>query len=192
MALLFLDPSKKTGWALCEPFSSRPRMRVGTWKLPPGTNAERAAALATSLIRLLKEQGDVERVGVEIPMSAPPRMVEQVRENPLGFQEKHMVVQGNITTQNLLWCLHGSIAGVVAGFRIPLHPVGMGEWRKHTLGNGRIGGQESKRLCKSLLASMGIHVANQDEAEAGGGMFWLNGHRDRFIREAEISARRAA
>lgn len=187
--LLALDPSTRTGWAICEPFTDRPVMRCGSLHIPSGTNLERAAALGSQLIRLVKEE-KITRAAVEIPMSAPPAPRKVQKVTALGF-ETEMAVQGNISTQNLLWCLHGSIGAILGAFRIPTHIVGMKEWRKHTLGNGNIPGAESKRRCKSLLESMGVYVANQDEAEAGGILLWLNGH-ERCFREEDALRARAA
>lgn len=188
--LLALDPSTRTGWAICEPFASRPVIRCGTWRLPDGSNIERAAAVARMLITLLKEE-KITRAAVEIPMSAPPAARKVQKATALGF-ETEIVAQGNIKTQNLLWCIHGAIGAVLGAYRIPTHPVGMKEWRAHTLGNGNIPGAESKKRCKALLESLGAYVANQDEAEAGGILLWLNGHERRFRQEDELRARVAA
>jgi len=187
--LLSLDPSTRTGYALCEPFTGRPVIRCGSWHAPKGEDTYRSRFLGRELIRLLKEE-QITRAAIEIPMAVPPAPRKVQKVTALGF-ETVMETQGSVQTQNLLNGIHHVLCFTLAMYRIPFHRVGVKEWRKHTLGNGNIPGAESKKRCKSLLESMGVYVANQDEAEAGGILLWLNGHERRFREEDALRARAA-
>jgi len=187
MVMLCLDISTNCGWAYGVPWSGVPRMVVGTWKLPKGaTHQQRSHAIARELAGFLRGQ-PVDIAGIEIPQKGmAPRIVKTVGE--MG-DEFSTIKGGTLDSQNLLWSLNGAAQAVFAINSIPVRDIGVKEWRKDIFGNGNIKGDESKRRSKAELIRYGIDVSNQDEAEAGMMLVWLNNRRRRVM--LEVGAQRA-
>ncbi len=154
------------------------RIRLGSWRCPDkATTQEKCAFLAVNLTALLSEN-EVMFAAVEVPnANMGKRKVTKV--TPLGF-EHDVELTGNAKTQNQLWAIHGALIGVLACFGIPYRTIAPPVWRKAL---GIAGGEDSPAECKRRLEKHGVHVANKDQAEAGGIQFWLQNHYRRFMAE---------
>lgn len=176
--------STHAGWAYGAPWGGGlPQMICGTWQLPAGTNQERARALARLLGGFLSAH-PVELAGIEIPQSGV--LVRKVTVRDAFGDREESRVMGSGKTQNLLWSLNAACQGVLVSHGIPVRDIGVGEWRKAIFGNGSIKGDESKRQSKAQLQAWGVGVANQDEAEAGMMLVFVNNHLRRILAEVAI------
>lgn len=191
--LLALDPAVRTGYALCEPFAERPtKMTVGSWQMGSGSHFDRATELANHLSALLRANPYIEAAAVELPMSAPPARKRRATRGQL-WEANDLAAQGSLSTQNLLWALHGAIAGTLAAHGIPTLTVSPKTWRKAVFGNGNIRGADSKRRSKETLLGWGVKARNQDAAEAGMIAVWLNTRMGRLrLEQKTIAATPAA
>jgi len=167
MGLLGIDPATRCGFAFT-PTNRLSDARTGAWRVrgTQHTPASLAAAHARSLAEFLDEN----------PVDYC------LLEKPVG------IVMKSVTTQNMLWALHGGLVSVLSLRGIPYRTVQPNEWRSGVFGNGRIASGEAKRLAIENADREGIDIASHDEAEAFAILCYLTGHLRRWQFEDRAAA----
>lgn len=174
MALLALDLSTRAGWACGNPWRGLPRMEVGSFHVPKeGTVVERNLAFKKEFHRFLRERPDIDIAGVEIPLKGTGKRTV-VETDGMGNKSFHVRSAGGEEARILLWTLNVTANNALDDFGIRARQIGVKEWRKDMFGNGNIAGIDSKRKAKAMLIEWGVDVKNQDEAEAGMMLAWMN------------------
>ena len=174
MKLAAFDVATRTGWAVCEPSFGIPKMVTGHWDLPKKlTFFEQSQELALKIRKFLKYH-EVTSAAVEIPFFMPPRYKMVPSKDMAGGEVPK--AQGDIRTQLRLWALHGAFGAAFMLAGVSCFPVGVKAWRAAILGNGNMKSAEAKAKAKKVLDQMNIHYENEDQAEAGCILLWLNGN----------------
>lgn len=185
MKVLALDLSTRAGWACAEPWGAGlPIMEVGSFRVPEGTHQERFESLYRQIDEFCVRQ-HVDLAIVETPQIGVHVRKELVSDG-MGGQFLDARAQGSVTTQTLLWGFRATLAALTVVRGIPVHDVGVREWRKSIFGNGNIPGQEAKKRSKETLQKFGVDVRNQDEAEAGMILVWAMNRLPRILAELQL------
>lgn len=148
-------------------------MEVGSFRLSEGTFVERGMMLVDQLQAFVLAHPQITAAGIEVPLSGTGNRTE-VTVDGMGNKSFKVRPAGGNDARILLWSLNAAANTVFRLHRIPVRQIGVKEWRKDIFGNGNIAGDESKRRAKAELLSWGVDVKNQDEAEAGMMLAWMN------------------
>jgi hypothetical protein len=178
--LLALDPARRTGYALCEPWASgKPRIKCGSWSLSQdATIQERVGELALHLTRLTAAQ-PIDYAFVEIPVS-DVHTKELIVEGKMG-PEKQKQVLGNMRSVTQLWAYHGCIVGILSALRIPYRAEVARTWRAGVWrGEGNMKKAVAIEKAREVVRRFDIYCENDDERTAACMMFFINGNVSRW------------
>lgn len=182
--LLALDPSsRRTGYALCEPWASgKPRMKCGSWSLSPkATIQERTAEATKNLLRITGEH-EIVYAFVEIP-NAGIGSKDVIVEGKMG-PERQKKLFGNAGTLTRLWCIHGGTIAILSALAIPYRYEGPSTWRAGVWrGEGNMSAETAIARCREVVSRFDIYCENDDERTAACMMFFLNGNFTRWALE---------
>jgi hypothetical protein len=173
MLILSFDIATTTGYCWFEPparddavnlraaFAS---MRPGSFKVTGEEPEDKAADMAPHLIKMFR-QGKPDLLVIE----QPKRHVQQHEKVVSDLYGRRNVKTINPATTILLNQLTGAVVTVARAYDIPFVTIPEDTWRREAYGFGRKRGwqrKDWKKHARELCQLKGIHVTNDDQAEA--------------------------
>lgn len=172
--------SSKTGVAIFDTDKSHSAILTMSFASEGDVVADKVHSFTRHMIRILKEHRP-HFAAVEEPLPIIPSFRKSGGEDLAGEAPASVVV--NAKSSLILNVLYGSAMTALQGMKVPTESVVVETWRKGFLGYGRKRGMKRadyKRAAKQQCDLLRIPVRNQDEADAVGIVWWLNGHSQRL------------
>lgn len=173
MKIMAFDVSKaKTGWALWDDSQHYSAMRVGSFKSTGDSLFETVQSFHPQFVKAIRDN-EPDYVGFEEALPNIPSF--RTNSSDLGgeFQKLTVNAKSSLVLQRLI----GDVQAVLIGLRVPHESVPVETWRHAFLGYGRKKGfqrADYKKAARAMCETMGIHVTNDDQAEACGLAFYLS------------------
>lgn len=168
--------SSKTGVAIMDTSSPLTAIITRSFAADGDDLAAKVQSFTRHMLVILREFRP-DFAAVEEPLPMIPSFRKGGGEDLAGEAPASMVV--NARSSLVLNALYGSAITALMGMKVPSESVVVETWRKSFLGYGRKRGMKRvdyKRAAKAQCDMLRIPVRNQDEADAVGIVWWLQGH----------------
>ena len=169
MRILGLDIATVTGVAFYDTTEHVSKITAWSFRLKGDTDEQKASDMGVQTVGLIRKYKP-DFIAIESPLKNIVTH-KRTKQTLVGEVEDAAMNPASIILPNQLT---GAVMAIIGAYRIPWHTVPSSTWRKCFLGFARKPGwsrKDWKRAVREQCDMLGIHVTNDDSADAVGTAF---------------------